>query len=122
VLARGRFHARGLRARGLDARAAQEPAAPRRGLPPRGPERLAPAPLRAPPRGARIGLPRVAAAAPGGGGVRLQGDGVRWLGEVGDDELARLYRGARAVAYVSFYDGFGLPMVEAMAWGAAVVA
>jgi glycosyltransferase involved in cell wall biosynthesis len=49
------------------------------------------------------------------------GDGVRWLGEVSDDELARLYRGAACAAYVSLYEGFGLPVLEAMACGTAVV-
>jgi glycosyltransferase involved in cell wall biosynthesis len=48
-------------------------------------------------------------------------DGVRWLGEVSDTELARLYRGARCAAYVSLYEGFGLPVLEAMACGTAVV-
>ncbi len=57
----------------------------------------------------------------GWGGVRVGGDRVRWLGEVGDEELARLYRGARCVAYPSLYEGFGLPVLEAMACGAAVM-
>jgi glycosyltransferase involved in cell wall biosynthesis len=46
---------------------------------------------------------------------------VTWLGEVEDEELARLYRGARCVVYPSLYEGFGLPVAEAMACGAAVV-
>jgi glycosyltransferase involved in cell wall biosynthesis len=68
------------------------------------------------------GLQLLVAGAPGWGGVRVEGDGIRWLGEVQDDELARLYRGARCVAYVSLYEGFGLPVLEAMACGAPVVA
>jgi glycosyltransferase involved in cell wall biosynthesis len=68
------------------------------------------------------GLKLLVAGAPGWGGVRVEGDGIRWLGEVQDEELARLYRGARCVAYVSLYEGFGLPMLEAMACGAPVLA
>jgi glycosyltransferase involved in cell wall biosynthesis len=68
------------------------------------------------------GLELLVAGAPGWGGVRVEGDGIRWLGEVEDDQLARLYRGARCVAYVSLYEGFGLPVLEAMACGAPVVA
>jgi glycosyltransferase involved in cell wall biosynthesis len=51
----------------------------------------------------------------------LDGDGVRVLGFVDDDELARLYRGALCVAYTSLYEGFGIPVLEALACGAPVV-
>jgi glycosyltransferase involved in cell wall biosynthesis len=57
----------------------------------------------------------------GWGDVEVNGTGVKLLGEVADEELARLYRGARCVAYVSLYEGFGFPVLEAMACGAAVV-
>ena len=52
----------------------------------------------------------------------LDRPGVVRLGRVGDDELARLYRGAAAVVYPSRFEGFGMPITEAMASGAPVVA
>ncbi len=48
--------------------------------------------------------------------------GVIRLGRVDDAELARLYRGASAVVYPSRFEGFGMPITEAMASGAPVVA
>jgi glycosyltransferase involved in cell wall biosynthesis len=44
------------------------------------------------------------------------------LGRVTDEELARLLSGARCFLYFSAYEGQGLPPLEAMAAGAAVVA
>jgi len=42
-----------------------------------------------------------------------QFDGIEVLGQVSDDELACLYRHATSVVYISKYEGFGLPVLEA---------
>ncbi len=57
-----------------------------------------------------------------GGEQIIQGANARWLGRVSDDELADLYRAATVVAVPSLYEGFGLPILEAMACGAPTVA
>jgi glycosyltransferase involved in cell wall biosynthesis len=53
---------------------------------------------------------------------RETGNGVVLLGHVNDEELPALYRGAAVVAMPSLYEGFGLPLLEALACGAPVVA
>ncbi|MGB8643953.1 MAG: glycosyltransferase family 1 protein [Anaerolineae bacterium] len=46
---------------------------------------------------------------------------VRFLGPVSNEELLYLYNAARVFALPSFYEGFGLPPLEAMACGTPVV-
>jgi alpha-1,3-rhamnosyl/mannosyltransferase len=48
--------------------------------------------------------------------------GVIHIGYVADEQLAALYNGARALVFPSHYEGFGLPPVEMMACGGAVLA
>ncbi|MBP46591.1 MAG: hypothetical protein CMH53_01480 [Myxococcales bacterium] len=48
-------------------------------------------------------------------------EGIDALGYVSFDDLRALYRGATAMCYPSLYEGFGLPVIEAMACGAPVL-
>lgn len=57
----------------------------------------------------------------GWGGAPRSVPGVKFLGHVSDSVLSALYIKTEAVVYVPFEEGFGLPVVEAMAAGAPVV-
>src|SRR6266511_3682862 len=48
-------------------------------------------------------------------------DRIEFLGNVPEEKLPALYRGAIAFVFPSLYEGFGLPPVEAMACGTPVV-
>ena len=48
-------------------------------------------------------------------------DGLTFLGEVPDNELPRLYADALAFVYPTLYEGFGLPVLEAMQCGCPVI-
>lgn len=48
--------------------------------------------------------------------------GLHLIGFTPDEDLPRLYSGALAVVYPSLYEGFGLPVLEALQCGAAVIA
>jgi glycosyltransferase involved in cell wall biosynthesis len=52
--------------------------------------------------------------------LKLDGS-VKFLGQVSDKQLAVLYRGATTLLLVSLYEGFGLPIIEAMACGTPVL-
>ena len=49
------------------------------------------------------------------------GDKIRFTGPVPDEDLPYLYNGATIFVYPSFYEGFGLPVLEAMQCGCPVI-
>lgn len=50
------------------------------------------------------------------------GERIDHFGPVTDNHLAKLYRCSVALVYPSLYEGFGIPLLEAMACGTAVIA
>lgn len=53
--------------------------------------------------------------------LRRSGAGVRWLGYFPEAQLPQLIRGATLLVYPSLYEGFGLPVAQAMACGTPCV-
>ncbi len=77
----------------------------------------------------RLAAGGIVVVAAGGGNSRVFGQAadagssnVVHLGRVSDDDLAVLFRGAQCFLFPSLHEGFGLPAIEAMQLGCAVVA
>jgi glycosyltransferase involved in cell wall biosynthesis len=52
----------------------------------------------------------------------VRGSDIRFTGYVADQDLPALYSGAVCFVYPSYFEGFGLPILEAMKCGAPVIA
>jgi glycosyltransferase involved in cell wall biosynthesis len=72
-------------------------------------------------RRAGADVPLVLAGPPGWGDAGVDGPGIVPVGFVAGAERDALYAGAAVVAYPSLREGFGLPVLEAMAQGAPVL-
>jgi glycosyltransferase involved in cell wall biosynthesis len=70
---------------------------------------------------ARCGVPLVVAGHRHGKHLEGPVAAAGWLGYVPDTELVALYRLCTVFCYVSLYEGFGLPVIEALASGAVVL-
>jgi glycosyltransferase involved in cell wall biosynthesis len=57
----------------------------------------------------------------GEGAINLDGPRIRMVGFVAEEHMAPLMAGAEAFLFASLYEGFGLPVLEAMAVGTPVI-
>lgn len=70
----------------------------------------------------RQSVPELGLVLAGGARVQIERTGLLHMAPVADEDLRILLAGSEALLYPSLYEGFGLPVVEAMQAGAAVVA
>jgi glycosyltransferase involved in cell wall biosynthesis len=56
------------------------------------------------------------------GNCSQQYDNIKYIGKVNDDELATLYKYASCILYPSLYEGFGIPILEALEFNNLIIA